>query len=117
MARENEQEQKPPIRVTDIDALKDNTEASVFAFVARWTPVPELTEQCEVMDVGQLRDAMGLRATIEAGDPWPSAECLLLGLGFRWHWIGSQRVMLMQEKDGYRESGWTDVEEIEEDNE
>ena len=102
------------IHVTDIEALKENTRAAVEGFAERWVSMPALSAQCEVMDVRQLRDAMGLRATIEYGDPWPAAERLLLQMGFRWHWLGSSRVMILRERDGYSGTsagggdGWDD---------
>lgn len=108
------------VHVTDIEALKDNTQAAVEGFAERWIPVPSFTEQCEVMDVRQLRDAMGLRATIEAGDPWPAAEQKLLQMGFRWHWLGSSRVMFLRERGDYTGTsagggdGWIEPEEWEE---
>ena len=104
------------IHVTDIKALEDNTTKAVEAFAERWISMPRLTLECEVMDVRQLRDAMGLRATIEAGDPWPQAEQKLLEMGFRWQWLGGSRVMFLKERDGYEpDDGWNDGELIEED--
>lgn len=100
--------------VTDIDALKDNTEDSVCAFAERFLSMPSFSERCEVMDKGQLRDAMGLRATFESGDPWPTAEKLLLERGFRWHWLGDRRVMYLMEREELVPSnnGWADAEEL-----
>ena len=106
-------EQELPSKVTDIDALKKNADAAVLAFAERWMSMPAFSERCEVMDQGQLRDAMGLRATIEGGDPWPAVEKLLLEKGFRWHSLGGFRVMYLQEKDGFApDSGWEDGEVI-----
>ena len=69
----------------------------------------------EVMTLPQLRDAMGLRASIDWGDPWPTAEQELLTLGFRWHWLGGQRVMFLKERDDFvPDTGWKDAEEAEE---
>lgn len=101
------------VHVTDIEALKDNTSAAVEAFAGRWESVPAFSAQCDaVMDQRQLRDAMGLRATIEAGDPWPKAEQLLLQMGFRWHVLGTCRVMYLKERDGFVEDdGWEEAEE------
>lgn len=111
----DEQEEKGPRKVTDIDAVKGNAEAAVMDFVERWIPMPGFDIGVEVMDARQLRDAMGLRATVDWGDPWPMAEQLLLGLGFRWHWLGASRVMYLQEKDGWvPDTGWTEAEEMEE---
>ena len=104
------------IHVTDIEALKDNTQMAVEEFAARWISMPVFTLQCEVMDQRQLRDAMGLRATIEYGDPWPKAEQLLLQRGFRWHRLGASRVMFLQEREGYTpDDGWQEAEEWKED--
>lgn len=108
------------IHVTDIEALKENTRAAVEGFAGRWLSMPKFSEDCEVMDVRQLRDAMGLRATIEAGDPWPAAEQLLFKMGFRWHWLGNSRVMFLREREDYTGTsagggdGWDDGEELEE---
>ena len=101
------------VHVTDIEALKDNAQAAVEGFAERWIPVPSFTEQCEVMDVRQLRDAMGLRASIDWGDPWPLAEKKLLDFGFHWQWLGGLRVMFLKEKDGYvPDTGWEEAEEV-----
>jgi len=100
-------EEKLPSKVTDITAAQDNIDAAVQAFAERWLPMPNLTEQCEVMDQGQLRDAMGLHATIDLGDPWPQAENLLLKMGFRWHNLGSSRVMFLREREeAVIDDGW-----------
>lgn len=102
------------IHVTDIEALKDNTRHAVEAFAERWISMPDLISCDTVMDVRQLRDAMGLRATIEAGDPWPKAEQLLLQMGFRWHLLGGCRVMFLKERENYEpDDGWNDGEEVE----
>lgn len=115
MAKE-EEGQDIPIRVTDIDALNENVKDAVMAFAERWIPMPRFALDVEAMDQGSLRDAMGLRATLEAGDPWPTAEKMLLGLGFRWNWFGNIRVMFMREREGYvPDDGWNDGEEIHED--
>ena len=109
-----EGEEKAPRKVTDIEAAKSNINAAVYAFNERWAPMPRFALDVEVMDQRQLRDAMGLRATIDTGDPWPAAEKLLLELGFKWHWLGGQRVMLVQERDSFVQAGddWEDGEEI-----
>ncbi len=107
------EEPEAPKKVTDIEAADDNIKTAVEMFAERWIPLPEMAMPCEVMDVGQLRDAMGLRATIDLGDPWPTAERLLLQQGFRWHWIGSSRVMIMREReDMIPSAGWDDAEEL-----
>lgn len=110
----DDEEDKAPRKVTDIDAAIDNINAAVFAFNERWAPMPRFGLDVEVMDQRQLRDAMGLRATIDTGDPWPKAEQQLLELGFKWHWIGGTRVMFVQERDSFVDEDWSDGEEIEE---
>lgn len=108
--------EKKPIKVTDISAAKANIDAMVEAFADRWIPWPKFDIGVEVMDVGQLRDAMGLRATIDLGDPWPEAERGLLDMGFVWHWLSGKRVMYLKEKDGYEPpTGWQEAEEYDED--
>ena len=107
------EEEKEPRKVTDIYAVADNVRMAVDGFTERWVPMPGFAAGVEVMDQGQLRDAMGLRATIDWGDPWPSAEQELLRRGFRWHWLGNSRVMYLQEKDGWTpDTGWEDADEI-----
>ena len=107
-------EEKVPGKVTDIEAAKDNIEAAVMAFNERWAAMPSFAMGVDVMDQRQLRDAMGLRATIDTGDPWPKAEQLLLSLGFRWHWLGNTRVMFVQERDSFIDGGadWDEAEEV-----
>ena len=101
------------IHCTDIEALKVNATTAVDEFAKRYISMPRLTMECEVMDVRQLRDAMGLRATIEYGDPWPKAEQALLEHGFRWHILGGMRVMFLKERDDYvPDDGWDIPEEI-----
>lgn len=108
------EEEKTPTKVTDISSAQANIEDSVAAFVQRWMPAPKFDIGVEVMDQGQLRDAMGLRATIDLGDPWPLAERQLLDSGFRWQWLNGLRVMFLREKDGYTpDTGWEDAEEYE----
>ena len=101
------------IHCTDIEAIKDVTQRAVDAFARQWMPAPCIDMLCELMDQRQLRDAMGLRATIEAGDPWPKAEKLLLDKGFRWQHIGGCRVMALREREDYRvDDGWEEAEEV-----
>lgn len=109
-----DKQEQIPRKVTDIDAAKDNINAAVYAFNERWASMPAFALGVEVMDQRQLRDAMGLRATIDTGDPWPAAENLLLELGFRWHWIGGTRVMFVQERDSFvqADDDWSEAEEI-----
>ena len=99
--------------VTDLDAIKLNTTQAVNAFAERYMPMPRFDENCEVFDQAQLRDAMGLRATFDSGDPWPAAEQQLLQKGFRWHSLGGMRVMYLRERDDWNpDDGWNDGEEI-----
>ncbi len=108
-----EKEELPPLKVTDLDAIKDNLSFAVECFAERWQSLPELRMPCEIMDQGQLRDAMGLRASMDYGDPWPEAERLLLKMRFRWHQLGDQRVMFLREReDACVDDGWSDGEEI-----
>lgn len=111
-----EQQEKALRKVTDIDAASENIETAVQMFNDRWISMPGFDLGVEVMDVRQLRDAMGLRATMDVGDPWPKAEQLLMERGFRWHWLGAQRVMYLKERDDFllcRDTGWEDADEIE----
>ena len=104
MAREERQpKEMQPMVVTDLDAIKENTEAAVFAFTQMWEPTQQFDLDVNIMDQAQLRDAMGLRATFESGDPWPAAEKLLIEAGYRWQWLDGQRVMFVKERDGYIE--------------
>lgn len=108
-----EQQEKAPTVVTDIEAVKTNAEQAVQAFAERWLSMPHFDIGVEVMNQSQLRDAMGLRATSEYGDPWPAAENTLLGMGFRWHWLSGQRVMYLKERDGFvPDTGWQEAEEV-----
>lgn len=106
-------EDKSPKKVTDIDAATDNIQSAVEAFAVRWISMPRFDIGVEVMDQRQLRDAMGLRATIDIGDPWPNAEKMLYEHGFRWHWLGAQRVMYLKERDDcVPDTGWEEAEEV-----
>jgi len=106
-------EEKVPRKVTDIDALKSNVQMAVEGFADRWISMPGFGMDVEVMTLPQLRDAMGLRASIDWGDPWPTAEQELLAMGFRWHWLGGQRVMFLKERDDFvPDTGWEDAEEV-----
>lgn len=106
-------EEKAPKKVTDIEAAEGNILAAVEAFAEQWMPWPRFAVGVEVMDVGQLRDAMGLRASIDIGDPWPTAEKQLIDLGFRWQMLSGMRVMYLKEKDGFvPDTGWTEAEEV-----
>jgi hypothetical protein len=109
----NSDEEKVPRKVTDIDALKSNVQMAVEGFADRWISMPGFGMDVEVMTLPQLRDAMGLRASIDWGDPWPAAEQELLTMGFRWHWLGGQRVMFLKERDDFvPDTGWEDAEEV-----
>jgi len=111
--KSEESEEKTPRKVTDIDAAGENIRTMVMAFNERWVPMPGFALGVEVMSVGQLRDAMGLRATIDVGDPWPEAEKMLHEFGFRWHWLGGQRVMYLKERDDFvPDTGWEVPEEV-----
>jgi len=115
MGRRKSESEEPevPKKITDIEAATWNVEQAVGMFVSRWLPLPNFSMPCEVMDQGELRDAMGLRATIDLGDPWPKAEQLLLKAGFLWHWMGASRVMYLRERDDCVVSdGYARVEEI-----
>lgn len=111
----DDDKEKAPFNATDIEAAKDNVNQAVEAFNRQWMSMPRFRQDCVVMDQGQLRDAMGLRATWDVGDPWPSAEQQLLRLGFRWHNLGGMRVMYLRERDNYEpDDGWNDGEEVDE---
>ena len=106
-------------KVTDIDAATVNVKTAVDAFVERFAAMPAFAIGVDAMDQRQLRDAMGLRATVDIGDPWPKAEQLLLQSGFKWHWLGGTRVMYVQERDSFILAGlpdgdgeWAEAEEI-----
>ena len=105
--------EKDPEEIASIAALTENVDAAVNEVNERWMPAPAFGLGVEVMDVGQLRDAMGLRASIDWGDPWPLAEKKLLDFGFHWQWLGGLRVMFLKEKDGYvPDTGWEEAEEV-----
>ena len=110
MGRRDDEQQDIQLSVTDLDAIKDNTEAAVNAFAERYISMPRFTMDCEVMDQSQLRDAMGLRATFESGDPWPAAEQSLYAHGFRWHNLGASRVMFLREREeAVIDDGWQEA--------
>lgn len=111
-SKKSESDVQAPRKVTDIDAARWNVEHAVAMFTERWISLPEYCYPCEVMDQGALRDVMGLRATIDLGDPWPAAEQILLQMGFRWHWLGNMRVMYLRERDEMINSGFTEAEEV-----
>ena len=110
---EDEQEEMLPLKVTDITAAQDNIDMAVQNFAERWISLPYMSMPCEVMDQGQLRDAMGLHATFDLGDPWPQAENLLLSMGFRWHNLGGTRVMFLREREyAVIDNGWAVASEM-----
>ena len=102
------------LKVTDLEAIKSNTREVVEAFAQRYISMPRFDIGVDVMTQAQLRDAMGLRATFDYGDPWPAAEQLLVGTyNFRWHMLSGQRVMFLKEReDVVISDGWDDGEEI-----
>lgn len=92
---------------------QQNLEDAVAQFTMQWEPAPKFALDVEVMDISQLRAAMGCRASGDYGDPWPTVERLLLDQGFRWRTIGFQRVMLLRERGGYvPDTGWEEAREI-----
>ena len=113
MSKAKDQPQESDFKVTDLDAIKDNTTRAVEAFAQRYLSLPRFDATCEVMDQGQLRDAMGLRSTFDYGDPFPAAEKQLLERGFRWHNLGGMRVMFLREREDYQfDDGWQEAEEV-----
>ena len=86
--------------------------AAVEVFAESWISLPSLSMPCEVMDAGQLRDAMGIHATIDNGDAWPLAEKLLRDRGFTWHLLGGTRVMYLRRRDELIDTGWQEAEEL-----
>lgn len=107
---EEEAEREVSIWLGDAKEIIEN---AVVAFTLQWQPWPEFAPGVEVMDKGQLRNAMGIRATDDYGDPWPAVEVKLMEQGFRWHNLGGQRVMyLMERTDTRPDDGWNDGEEI-----
>lgn len=108
----SDDEEKLPQKVTDINAARDNIEAAVNAFCDQWAVAPEFRVGVELMDQCQLRNAMGLRATMDIGDPWPKAEMLLLNRGYKWHMLGGNRVMYVIERDGFIDADWSEAEEV-----
>ena len=92
---------------------QSNIDDAVAAFVTQWMPMPRFDIGVEVMDVRRLRNAIGVRATDDYGDPWPSVERKLLDCGFRWQTLGTTRVMYVKERDGWMpDDGWMEAEEV-----
>lgn len=92
---------------------QDNINDAVAAFAAQWQPWPRFDLGVEVMDLCRLRNVMGVRASADYGDPWPSVERKLLDAGFRWQWLGSQRVMYLKEREGFvPDDGWEEIAEM-----
>ena len=91
-----------------------NVENAVASFCERWIPLPKLIMPFEVMDQGQLRDALGIRVN-DLIDLWPKAERMLMEAGFRWHILGNSRVIYMREReDTIEDDGYDEVEEVNE---
>ena len=110
----SEEEAQSEVSVWLGDA-QENIEDAVNTFAAQWIPMPRFDIGVEVMDQARLRDVLGVRASMDFGDPWPCAERKLLDLGFMWHILSGQRVMYLKERDGYEpDTGWMDAEELEE---
>lgn len=109
-----EKEEMPPLVVTDLEAIKENTREAVDAFAKRYISMPRFDIGVEVMTQAELRDAMGLRATFDYGDPWPAAEQeLTQTYHFKWHMLGGQRVMFLKEREDFvPDDGWNDGQEI-----
>lgn len=92
---------------------QSNIEDAVNTFMDQWQPWPVFDVGVEVMDLCRLRGTIGVRATMDYGDPWPSVERRLLDAGFRWQSLGNQRVMYLKERDGFvPDTGWEDAEEV-----
>ena len=91
---------------------QQNIEDAVAAFIRQWAAMPELDIGVAVIDKRQLRDMMGVRASDDYGDPWPSVERKLLDAGYRWHILGGQRVMFLKERDDFVYADWSDAEEM-----
>lgn len=90
---------------------QQNIEDSVVAFTSQWIPWPHFDLGVEVMDVARLRDVIGVRASDDYGDPWPTVERLLLDNGFRWSSLGGQRVMFVKENNNFTpDTGWVPAE-------
>ena len=102
------------LSVTDLAALEDNASRAAQAFCERWISLPSLVFPCEVMSLPELRNAMGLRATFNGGDPWPAVESYLLSHGFEWHYLGSQRVMYLRARADTIQVDVSDWQEAEE---
>ena len=113
MARKrNDDDEQEVKRLMTVEEISESIEDRVAAFCQQYISLPRLMMPCEVMDIGQLRDAMGLRASIDWGDPWPSAEKQLHDLGFRWQSLSGMRVMYLKERDEYKpDTGWEEAEE------
>lgn len=105
--------QKEKTNVTYLDPF-GQAAAAVDAFAEKWISLPTLSMPCQVMDIGQLRDAMGIYATIDNGDSWPLVEKLLRERGFSWHQLGGSRVMYLRNRDELVDSVWQNAEEVDE---
>ena len=104
-------EQEGIKRLLTVQELAEGIDERVTAFAKRYVALPRMVIPCEVMDVGQLRDAMSLRVTPE-GDEWKAAEPLLEEHGMHLQMMGGMRVMFLRERDDFIEDdGWTQAEE------
>ena len=105
-----EAEQEVSVWLGDAQA---NIDDAIAAFVSQWMPWPRFDIGVEVKDMRQLRDMIGIRRSDDYGDPWPAVERKLLDAGFRWHVLGSLRVMYLKEKDDFApDTGWEEGEEV-----
>ena len=99
-------------RLLTVEELAETISDRVDDFARRYITLPRMVMPCEVMDVGQLRDAMSLRVTPE-GDEWKVAEQLLKEHGMHLQMMGGTRVMFLRERDDFIESdGYLLPEEI-----
>ena len=107
-----EQDDKGPGRLLEVKELADSIERRVAQFAERYVAMPSLTADCEVMDIGQLRDMMGLRVMAD-GDAWDVAERLLMQHGMHMQMMGSTRVMFLKERDTFVPlTGWQEANEV-----
>lgn len=113
MARKrNDDDEQEVKRLMTVEEISESIEERVAAFCQQYISLPRLIMPCEVMDIGQLRDAMGLRVMPE-GDAWQAAEQMLKEHGMTLHRMGNMRVMFLRERDDFIEAdGWTEAEEV-----
>lgn len=109
----DEEEAQKEVSVWLGDA-QQNIEDAVAQFAMQYLPSPVYNIDVEIMNQAQLRDAMGIRASADFGDPWPKAERKLLDLGFHWHNFAGDRVMfLLEREDAIVVDGWQTPQEVE----